>query len=107
MGEKLRDIEHGNYDVKAFMEEMKEMVAGVVQVVKNDHSARKIEVTEEQKKAAAEKDSAQKKESKSEASDDSKIACPRCGEGKMVKGKMPGDAPVSAKAAKHSSLLNI
>lgn len=84
---KLRDIEHGNYDVKAFMEEMKEMVAGVVQVVKNDHSVRKIEVTEEQKKAAAAKENAQKQESKSEAADNSKISCPRCGGGRMVKGK--------------------
>jgi DNA topoisomerase-3 len=37
---KLRDIEHGDYDVHAFMEEMKVMVNEVVQVVKNDRSAR-------------------------------------------------------------------
>ncbi len=85
---KLRDIELGNYDVKAFMEEMKEMVAGVVQVVKNDHSTRKIEVTEEQRKAAEAKDKKQnEKNNGAEVSKPGSIACPRCGEGIMVKGK--------------------
>jgi DNA topoisomerase-3 len=84
---KLRDIEHGNYDVQAFMQEMKEMVAGVVQVVKNDHSARKIEVTEEQKKAATAKNQVQNMSQKKADSPSGKISCPRCGEGVMIKGK--------------------
>lgn len=85
---KLRDIEHGEYDVHAFMEEMKVMVNEVVQVVKNDRSARKIEVTEEQKNAAAAKEKAQnqQRDTADNPSGDN-IPCPRCGEGVMLKGK--------------------
>ena len=81
---KLRDIENGKYDVKAFLKEMKEMVMQVVQVVKNDHSQRKIEVTEEQKMEAAARNQSADVQKDNELS---KIACPRCGEGFMLKGK--------------------
>jgi DNA topoisomerase III len=86
---KLRDIEHGNYDVKAFMGEMKQMVNEVVQVVKNDRSLRKIEVTEEQKRAATDKEEqTQNKQKQTTTYASSKnIPCPRCGEGHMIKGK--------------------
>lgn len=81
---KLRDIENGKYDVKAFMEEMKVMVNEVVTVVKNDYSQHKIEVTEELLKEAKARN---KQHNQSKDDNPEKIACPRCGRGVMLKGK--------------------
>ncbi len=77
---KLREIEKGEYDVAAFMEELKQMVVDVVHLVKNDYSISAIEIVEEEK--PEEKPSKEKK-----SSDGDLPLCPRCGTGKMVKGK--------------------
>jgi DNA topoisomerase-3 len=84
---KLRDIEQGNYDVRAFMNEMKEMVNDVIRVVKNDHTIQKIEVTEEQKKEAAPREKHQNRQASGNSPGSDSIPCPRCSEGTMLKGK--------------------
>lgn len=80
---KLREIEKGEYDVAAFMDELKQMVSDIVFQVKHDHSARKIEVVEEEKAEGKQK----KEKSKDKKSADAQLVCPRCKEGHMLKGK--------------------
>lgn len=77
---KLREIELGNYDVKEFMAEMKEMVTEVVVNVKNTHG-KHITIVEEEKKEE------KKKKTKAKKIVSQDIICPRCKEGHIVKGK--------------------
>jgi DNA topoisomerase III len=72
---KLREIEAGRYDVKAFIAELKEMVTSVVNEVKQDNSSVVIplHVTGEKPVAAP---PAQKS-----------VPCPKCKTGVAVKGK--------------------
>ncbi|RUT80056.1 type IA DNA topoisomerase [Ancylomarina longa] len=79
---KLRDIELGNYEVNQFMAELKNMVTGIVWDVKSRKNISKIEIVEDVKenKKKDSKTSAPKKEIK-------KWTCPKCKEGKIVKGK--------------------
>ena len=86
---KLRQIERNEYDVKLFIEEMKEMVTNIVAEVKADNS-KYIEIAEE-KKAKNElteisdktKKTAKVKEEKNILS----ILCPKCKKGHIIKGK--------------------
>ncbi len=79
---KLRDIENGTYSVANFMDEMKQMVSDIVFDVKRDVSGRRIELTQTGEKPEAEKPSATLSTGGAKAP-----ACPRCGEGVMLKGK--------------------
>ena len=93
---KLRQIEKGEYDAKAFLDEMKEMVSQLVMEVKRENN-RKIEIVQiEQEEAKPEKEnkskSAESKKSstkKGTAKDEEPavITCPKCKKGKMLKGK--------------------
>jgi DNA topoisomerase-3 len=78
---KLREIELGKYDVKDFMQEMKQMVTDVVTGVKNSHG-KHITLIEEKKE-----EEEPKKKTKSNKAKDVEIICPRCKQGKMLKGK--------------------
>jgi DNA topoisomerase III len=75
---KLSQIEKGKYKVNDFMEEMKQMVSEIVQQVKSDNAARRIEVVEEPKK---------KKSLASSVPKQDELKCPKCGKGEILKGK--------------------
>lgn len=92
---KLRQIEKGEYDAPLFLQEMKDMVTGLVNEVKVEHNSRitiEAVVKEEPKKAndtatikaSAEKEKAPKKP---KAAADEKITCPKCKSGTIIKGK--------------------
>lgn len=91
---KLRDIEQGNYEVSHFMAELKEMVAGIVMDVKRQTHAPKITVvaeTKEESKVAKAGNRQDKTVASKDSSDMKKVEsssiCPRCKQGKVVKGK--------------------
>jgi DNA topoisomerase-3 len=80
---KLRQIEHGEYDAKLFLEEMKQMVSDLVMEVKKEqYKVINIEQDEVKKEAPkAESKTTQKTENTEE------ITCPKCKQGKIIKGK--------------------
>jgi len=80
---KLREIEKGQYDVVAFMDELKQMVSDIVFHVKHDRSAKKIEVVAEEEVAAKAKKKATTKATPQKGT----LSCPKCKEGQMLKGK--------------------
>jgi len=79
---KLREIELGNYEVNQFMAELKNMVVGIVWDVKSRKNISQIEVVDEKKDKKRKKvqDNA-KTENKKE------LTCPKCKEGRILKGK--------------------
>lgn len=91
---KLRQIEKGEYDARAFLDEMKEMVTNLVAEVKLEQrrmidieqteEEKKIEKTEKTKSLASIKSSEAKKESK--AFDFGTLSCPKCSKGIVLKG---------------------
>ena len=83
---KLRMIEDGTYEVADFMEELKVMVNELVHVVKcSPRKAITVEVVEEEKKEAAPKEKAPKREKK--PAESVVLKCPKCGKGEVVKGR--------------------
>ncbi|MTI33541.1 type IA DNA topoisomerase [Xanthovirga aplysinae] len=78
---KLRLIEKGEYEVQAFMDEMKQMVSEVVLQVKNDFSTRSIALVEEKKEEKRKTNA--RKEAKVSFNE---IICPKCKKGKILKG---------------------
>lgn len=80
---KLREIEKGQYEVAAFMQELRQMVTDIVHHVKNDYSGTRIEIIEDAQKPG--KAVAEKNKDK-EAEHSKFFTCPRCGKGQMVKG---------------------
>jgi DNA topoisomerase-3 len=79
---KLRQIERGEYEVKTFLEEMKQMVIDLVLEVKKE-SRRTIVIEEENKEVKHEKESKSKVLDISEQS----AICPKCKKGQILKGK--------------------
>lgn len=83
---KLREIEKGEYAVDTFMDELKKMVADVVNSIKYESISRRIELAPEltsepvKKKAEVEKSDKDKKEV------EKNISCPVCKKGLMLKG---------------------
>ncbi|QZE15512.1 DNA topoisomerase 3 [Halosquirtibacter laminarini] len=75
---KLRDIELGNYDPSIFLMELRKMVWDTIQGVKYGAS-KTIHIVDEK----------EMKETKSSAKSDkdSRLACPVCGDGSVMKGK--------------------
>ncbi len=109
---KLRDIEHHTYEARLFIDELKQMVAEIVNTVRNDHSNRHVAVTTEedlkkkvkkasstgnapagfQPKKTATKKAAPKKstaEIKAAYNPDDMIGmpCPVCKQGIIIKGR--------------------
>lgn len=98
---KLRQIESGNYEAKAFLEELKQMVNDIVMNVKFERgkSIAIENITAETEKKAS-KPQPQKAKQKKRTADEAKKAksstensyqipeiCPLCGKGKIIKGK--------------------
>ncbi|NOU61805.1 type IA DNA topoisomerase [Marinifilum caeruleilacunae] len=79
---KLKDIELGNFEVNQFMAELKNMVVGIVWDVKSRKNINAIEVIDEEKEKEKKKAEAKKKKSAP-----AELLCPKCKEGKIVKGK--------------------
>ncbi len=96
---KLRQIEKGEYDAKAFLDEMKQMVSQLVAEVKRE-SNRMIEIVqvepEPEQPPKGKKDKASdsagaaksaSKRSPAKPSEPVAITCPKCKKGTMLKGK--------------------
>ncbi len=93
---KLRLIEKGEYDPKAFLDEMKEMVSQLVIEVKRENN-RKIDIVQieveaekdekESKSKSAESKKSSPKKSKPKDDEPAVIYCPKCKKGTMLKGK--------------------
>lgn len=81
---KLREIEAGEYNVEGFMEELKRMVNEIVQGVKYATS-KTITVVEPEEKT--EEPSKEKKKKTAAAASPAIFQCPKCQQGKVVKGK--------------------
>lgn len=79
---KLREIEKNQYDVAAFMDELRQMVTDIVHLVKNDFSGTTIAIVEDK-----ESEKLKKNPEKKRADQSSALLCPRCGKGTMMQGK--------------------
>ena len=75
---KLRQIESGELAIALFMDELKSMVKEVITQVKNS-AKKEITILEEKEEKKT------KKKTKTEAPKE--LICPKCGKGKMMKGK--------------------
>ena len=91
---KLREIERRSYDAATFLNELKQMVAEIVNSVLSDNTNRRVTIMPEEtpakaiEKAAARKKAAKKK-SAATPQGDAIIGtpCPLCGKGTVIKGK--------------------
>lgn len=79
---KLRQIERGEYEVKTFLDEMKQMVTDLVIEVKKE-SHKTIVIEEEPKEKNQEKELKTKEKTDSEKP----TTCPKCKKGQILKGK--------------------
>ncbi len=89
---KLREIEQHKYDAKQFVDELKQMVGGIVKTVMADTSNRRVTVVADEPKAAAKQKKrapAAKKETPAAAPNAEPVGqvCPVCGKGYIIKGK--------------------
>ena len=100
---KLREIERRTYDASRFLEELKQMVTGIVQSVLADTGNRRISMqpdpakekkekknTPAARKPSARKPSARKKKAPAPAAGEDAVVgkpCPVCGKGTVIKGK--------------------
>lgn len=91
---KLREIERRSYDAATFLNELKQMVAEIVNSVLSDNTNRRVTIMPEETPAKAiEKAAARKKAAKKKAATtpqgDAIIGtpCPLCGKGSIIKGK--------------------
>lgn len=84
---KLRQIEGGEYQISAFMIELKEMVSEIVRQVKQS-AGKTITVAPTETKAAIEETKITKKEPKPKAAElKNTIVCPKCKKGEVIQGK--------------------
>lgn len=91
---KLREIERRSYNAATFLNELKQMVADIVNSVLSDNTNRRVTIMPEETPAKAiEKAAARKKAAKKKAATtpqgDAIIGtpCPLCGKGTIIKGK--------------------
>lgn len=91
---KLREIERRSYDAATFLNELKQMVAEIVNSVLSDNTNRRVTIMPEEtpakaiEKAAARKKAAKKKSAATPQGDDIiGTPCPLCGKGTIIKGK--------------------
>ena len=91
---KLREIERRSYDAATFLNELKQMVAEIVNSVLSDNTNRRVTIMSEEtpakaiEKAAARKKAAKKKAAATPQGDDIiGTPCPLCGKGTIIKGK--------------------
>lgn len=79
---KLRQIEKGNYEASAFLQEMKVMVSDLVAQVRRE-SYKKITIEEKKEIEKKKEKTAEENKSNSEQ----KNTCPKCKKGTIIKGK--------------------
>ena len=94
---KLRLIEKRAYDAKTFLEELKQMVADIVQAVLADNTNRHVAETKEEKPAPKAKKAAKRTKGTDSATGGKKETpttplkegdrCPLCGKGHVIRGK--------------------
>lgn len=91
---KLREIERRSYDAATFLNELKQMVAEIVNSVLSDNTNRRVTIMPEEtpakaiEKAAARKKAAKRKAAATPQGDDIiGTPCPLCGKGTIIKGK--------------------
>lgn len=91
---KLREIERRSYDAATFLNELKQMVAEIVNSVLSDNTNRRVTIMPEEtpgkaiEKAAARKKAAKKKAAATPQGDAIiGTPCPLCGKGTIIKGK--------------------
>lgn len=91
---KLREIERRSYDAATFLNELKQMVADIVNSVLSDNTNRRVTIMPEEtpakaiEKAAARKKAAKKKVAATPQGDAIiGTPCPLCGKGTIIKGK--------------------
>lgn len=91
---KLREIERRSYDAATFLNELKQMVADIVNSVLSDNTNRRVTIMPEETPAKAiEKAAARKKAAKKKTATTSQgdaiigTPCPLCGKGTIIKGK--------------------
>lgn len=88
---KLRRIERGDYSASAFIDELKDLIGHIVINVLSDNQSRKIKIedTSKPEKKANEKKGGkeQAKTRKPSIKSLEQIACPKCGQGHLLKGK--------------------
>lgn len=91
---KLREIERRSYDAATFLNELKQMVADIVNSVLSDNTNRRVTIMPEEtpakaiEKAAARKKAAKKKTATTPQGDAIiGTPCPLCGKGTIIKGK--------------------
>ncbi|RLD36183.1 MAG: DNA topoisomerase III, partial [Bacteroidetes bacterium] len=81
--QKLSQIERGQYDLKLFLDEMKDMVRQLVQDVKYKPVTKNIGLEDAKTKVSKKRKPRAKKEKASEEI----LTCPKCKKGKILKGK--------------------
>ena len=91
---KLRRIERGAYSASEFIDELKELISGIVSNVLNDNSMKKIDMpqaaTSGAKEDAGKSDLAETKpkaKRKPPIKSLEQIVCPLCGKGHLLKGR--------------------
>lgn len=90
---KLREIERRSYNAATFLNELKQMVADIVNSVLSDNTNRRVTIMPEETPAKAIEKAARKKAAKKKAATtpqgDAIIGtpCPLCGKGTIIKGK--------------------
>ncbi len=86
---KLRRISRGEYSATEFVDELKQMIAQIVNDVLCDNSSRRIDTSAEvaPKAAKTEKTKRKKAASKPAIKDLSEIKCPICGKGHILRGR--------------------
>ena len=85
---KLREIERRSYDAVTFLNELKQMVAEIVNSVLSDNTNRRVTIMPEETPAKAIEKAAKKKSAATPQGDDIiGTPCPLCGKGTIIKGK--------------------
>ena len=82
---RLRDIEQGEYSASKFIYEMKRMVYDLVVEVMRDRSSVKLAAPEPENKEKGKRAKAKGKKAANSGNDE--MICPKCSEGKVLKGK--------------------
>lgn len=84
---KLRRIERGDYSPLEFINELKEMLRGIVQAVLTDDSNRRIIIADKEPEKKKSKSATPAKPRAPRLKSIEEIACPKCGEGHLLKGR--------------------
>lgn len=84
---KLRQIEHGTYEARTFLDELKQLVNQVVINVLSDQSNRTITIQEAQTEMPKEAEEKKEKKQRKPRTKPVKAVCPLCRKGSILRGK--------------------